>query len=33
MIHYAAENWVYYARFGNVVTEIKPALAAFFRPQ
>lgn len=32
MIHYAAENWVYHARFGNVATEIKPALELFFDP-
>jgi ankyrin repeat protein len=32
MIYYAAENWVYHARFGNVATEIKPALELFFDP-
>ncbi len=32
MIHYAAENWVHHVRFGNVATEIKPALELFFDP-
>jgi ankyrin repeat protein len=32
MIHYAAENWVYHTRFGNVATEIKAALELFFNP-
>jgi ankyrin repeat protein len=33
MIHYAAENWVYHTRFGNVATEIKPALELLFNPK
>lgn len=33
MIHYAAENWVYHARFGDVATEIKPALELLFNPK
>jgi ankyrin repeat protein len=33
MIHYAAENWVYHARFGNVATEIQPALELLFDPK
>jgi hypothetical protein len=32
MIHYAAENWVHHTRFGNVSTEIKPALELLFDP-
>jgi ankyrin repeat protein len=32
MIHYAAENWVHHTRFGDVATEIKPALELFFDP-
>jgi ankyrin repeat protein len=32
MIHYAAENWVYHARFGHVATEIRPALELLFNP-
>ena len=33
MIHYAAENWVYHAQFGNVATEIEPALKLLFDPK
>ena len=33
MIHYAAENWVYHTRFGNVATEIQPALELLFDPK
>jgi ankyrin repeat protein len=33
MIHYAAENWVYHTRFGNVATEIRPALELLFHPK
>jgi len=33
MIHYAAENWVYHTRFGNVATEIRPALELLFNPK
>jgi len=32
MIYYAAENWVHHARFGDVATEIRPALNIFFDP-
>ena len=32
MIYYAAENWVHHARFGDVVTGIRPALDLFFDP-
>jgi ankyrin repeat protein len=33
MIHYAAENWVYHTQFGNVATEIRPALELLFNPK
>jgi ankyrin repeat protein len=33
MIHYAAENWVYHTRFGDVATEIRPALELLFDPK
>lgn len=33
MIHYAAENWVYHTRFGNVATEMRPALELLFNPK
>jgi len=32
MIHYAAENWVYHTRFGNVAAEMRPAMELFFNP-